>query len=445
MLCHTRGSSRTHAPGPAGARTLHGRPLSIAPAHRRAPLRVAAALVTVLVALGPATTAAAATVAPDAETAVRDIVFPVDGTSTYSDTFGACRSGCTRAHAGIDIMTAKLTPLLAATDATVTSLKGTATPDGSAGNYLILEDSAGWEYWYIHVNNDSPGTDDGANPEEWVFGPGVAQGAAVEAGQVVAYAGDSGNAEASSPHLHFEIHKPDGSVINPYRSLQAAEDGADPSPQYVTSPEHERFVRALSVDFLDRPATDDEVARHAGAMARGESRASVVAAYAESDEWVSALVSGYYESTLGRPADEEGLRYWIAQIAGGMTPADVASHFYGSSEYFTASGDSEAWVTDLYREIVRREPDEGGLAHWSGQADEGVPLAAIASSFYASMESRQTRVTGLYDALLDRAPDPSGLAHWSDRLADGRDIALAVVLAVSPEYHERAQQRSDLG
>jgi hypothetical protein len=414
------------------------------PALRRALV----ALATLLAATGlAASPASAATVASDAETAVRDIVFPVDGEYHYSDTFGSCRSGCSRAHEGTDIMTPKHTPLLAAADAEVTWMKGTATPDGSQGNYLMLRDAEGWEYWYIHINNDSPGTDDGANPDGGVFGPGIEPGAAVTAGQVVAYAGDSGNAEQSGSHLHFEIHKPDGSVINPYRSLQQAEQAgeADPSPQYVTSAEDERFVRALSVDFLDRPATDGEVSQHAGAMARGESRSSVVTAYAGSDEWVSALVTHYYESTLGRAPDEDGLRYWIDEIAGGTTPAEVASHFYGSREYFTASGDSEAWVTDLYREIVRREPDQEGLAHWSGKADDGVALATIASTFYASPESRQTRVTGLYDALLARTPDAGGLAHWSERLLDGRDIELAVVLAVSPEYHERAQRRDDLG
>ena len=412
--------------------------------------RAAVAILALLTVTGLGSSPASASVAPDAETAIRDIVFPVDGEYRYTDTYGACRSGCSRAHAGTDIMTPKLTPLVAATDATVTWLKDTATPDGSQGNYLMLRDSDGWEYWYIHINNDSPGTDDGANPKEWIFAPGIERGATVEAGELVAYAGDSGNAEHSGSHLHFEIHKPDGSTINPYRSLQAAEQGPaatqDPaSPQYVTSPEHERFVRALSVDFLDRPATDDEVARHAGAMARGESRASVVDAYASSDEWVSALVTGFYESTLERQPDADGLRHWIDAIADGMTPAEVASHFYGSAEYFAASGDSEAWVRDLYLEIVQREPDADGLAHWAGQADDGVALSTIASTFYASAESRQTRVVGLYDALLDRTPDPGGLAHWAERLLDGRDIELAVVLAVSPEYHQLAQQRADLG
>jgi hypothetical protein len=35
--------------------------------------------------------------------------------------------------------------------------------------------------------------------------------------------GDSGNSEDSVPHLHFEMHQPDGIAINPYRSLRLAE------------------------------------------------------------------------------------------------------------------------------------------------------------------------------------------------------------------------------
>jgi hypothetical protein len=45
----------------------------------------------------------------------------------------------------------------------------------------------------------------------------------VKAGQVIAFMGDSGNSETSVPHLHFEIHRPDGTAVNPYASLRAAE------------------------------------------------------------------------------------------------------------------------------------------------------------------------------------------------------------------------------
>lgn len=150
------------------------------------------------------------------------LTFPVEGPVTYSDTFGACRSGCSRSHEGTDIMGDKLQRLLAANDATVTWLRDTATPDGSRSNILVLEDSAGWEYWYIHVNNDSPGTDDGANPAQWRFAPGIEVGTLVKAGQHIAYLGDSGNAEHTAPHLHFELHRPDGTPINAYESLRNA-------------------------------------------------------------------------------------------------------------------------------------------------------------------------------------------------------------------------------
>ena len=407
---------------------------------QRATVALAIALCTLGLLGAPAS---AAEVATDAETAVRSIVFPVAGPNSYTDTFGACRSGCSRGHEGTDIMTAKLTKLVAARDATVKWLKDTATPDGSQGNYLMLKDSDGWEYWYIHINNDSPGTDDGANPKEWIFGPGIVQGATVSAGQLVGYAGDSGNAENSGSHLHFEIHKPDGSVINPYRSLQqATHTGPQPADARSISGD-EAFVAALSLDFLDRPATDGEVAAARDRMASGTDRALIVDGYAQSREWVSALIAGFYDSTLGREPDAGGLQYWIDQIDGGMTPAAVASRFYASQEYYERSGGTaDGWVGDLYEEILLRAPDAGGLRHWADKARAGVSRTVIAADFYGSLESRRTRVTALYEALLGRTPDPGGLDHWSARLTNGRDIELAVLLASSTEYYRRAAERA---
>ena len=76
-------------------------------------------------------------------------------------------------------------------------------------------DAAGWEYWYIHINNDTPGTDDGLNPLDHAFAPGIVVGGKVSAGQVVAYAGDSGNAESTGAHLHFERRHSNNCAISP--------------------------------------------------------------------------------------------------------------------------------------------------------------------------------------------------------------------------------------
>jgi hypothetical protein len=154
------------------------------------------------------------------------IVFPVDGPHSYTDDFGAPRSGG-RTHMGIDIFAAKLTPAVAAEDGYISWW---LLDEGSAGNMLELVGVSGYRYWYIHLNNDTPGTDDGAGGIRWAFAVGIEPGAPVRKGQFLGYVGDSGNAEGTQPHLHFEIHYPDGTPLNPYESLNAAIHWAEPDP-----------------------------------------------------------------------------------------------------------------------------------------------------------------------------------------------------------------------
>ena len=145
------------------------------------------------------------------------LIFPIVGDTYYSDTFGAGRSGG-RTHEGIDIMGYgwKGIPIVAAHDGVI---ERTTASSGSACCAIWgLAAGDGWETWYIHMNNDTPGTDDGKG---WGFVPGLEVGTRVEAGQLIGWVGDSGNAESVAPHLHFELHK-NGAVVNAYPSLQAA-------------------------------------------------------------------------------------------------------------------------------------------------------------------------------------------------------------------------------
>ena len=63
--------------------------------------------------------------------------------------------------------------------------------------------------------------------------PQLTVGSQVRAGQVIGYMGDSGNAEGSVPHLHFEIRRPDRVPVNPYHSLVAAEQTCAAGPEIV--------------------------------------------------------------------------------------------------------------------------------------------------------------------------------------------------------------------
>jgi len=155
---------------------------------------------------------------------LRDIEFPEVEAVTYFDDFGDCRGGegCPRRHEGIDMVGEKWQRLLSAVDGRVHDVQ-VATKGDPTGNWLTLVDDDGWTYHYGHINNDTPMTDDGRNPQQYAFGPGIVPGATVRRGQFVAYMGDSGNAEGRHAHLHFEIHDPDDRPVNPYVSLRIAE------------------------------------------------------------------------------------------------------------------------------------------------------------------------------------------------------------------------------
>ncbi|MFA6392412.1 MAG: M23 family metallopeptidase [Patescibacteria group bacterium] len=149
---------------------------------------------------------------------IRTIIFPVLGPTRYSNDFGAARSGG-RSHEGIDIIGTKHQELVAVMDGTVRLVN---YPEPYWGYAVILEGVDGYQYWYLHMNNDSPGTDDGRASGPDIYAPDIAPRLPVKQGQLIGYMGDSGNAEYTVDHLHFEIHRPDGNVINPYETLLAA-------------------------------------------------------------------------------------------------------------------------------------------------------------------------------------------------------------------------------
>ena len=149
---------------------------------------------------------------------VREIVFPVVGDVSYSQGFGDCRDGCTRLHAGIDILTSgwKGVPVVASHDGTVTATKLRGELSGCS---VTVEAADGWTTRYVHLNTDVPGTDEAG---DLCFAPGIEPGAVVPAGTLLGWVGDTGNAEETTPHLHFEIRDPDGEPVDPWLSLEAA-------------------------------------------------------------------------------------------------------------------------------------------------------------------------------------------------------------------------------
>jgi murein DD-endopeptidase MepM/ murein hydrolase activator NlpD len=126
---------------------------------------------------------------------LRGYAFPVAGKHTFSDTFGAPRSDVP-AHVGVDIFASFGTPIVAVADGRIYRV-GTLK---ISGNRLWLRDKRGYRYFYCHLSD---------------FAAAAYNGADVHAGEVIGFVGNTGDAEPTPPHLHFEVHMPDGAVVNP--------------------------------------------------------------------------------------------------------------------------------------------------------------------------------------------------------------------------------------
>ena len=197
-------------------------PMSAVPAPTAPPIVIPVDVITVS---EPTMQLAARSVPPKVDVedglgSMRSIVFPVLGPVAYADGWGDPRSGGRR-HEGTDIVGVRMQPILAVVDGVISRYQPTST--GIRGVAISIADEDGWRYNYFHNNDDTPGTDDGVASDEFRLAPGLRLGDTVVAGQIIAYMGDSGNAEESVAHLHIEFRDPDGRARPSYWSLRAAE------------------------------------------------------------------------------------------------------------------------------------------------------------------------------------------------------------------------------
>ncbi|MDQ3874094.1 MAG: M23 family metallopeptidase, partial [Actinomycetota bacterium] len=140
----------------------------------------------------------------------RGYVFPVYGPASWSDTWGAPRQN-TGWHHGADIFAPLGTPVLAVNDGTVFSVGW----NDVGGNRLWLRDEQGNQFYYAHLS---------------AFSPLAVNEASVEAGDVLGFVGNTGDAVGTPPHLHFEIH--------PVSLLALGYDGAVNPTRYLSAWQH---------------------------------------------------------------------------------------------------------------------------------------------------------------------------------------------------------------
>ncbi|HMO10390.1 MAG TPA: DUF4214 domain-containing protein, partial [Actinotalea sp.] len=154
-----------------------------------------------------------------------------------------------------------------------------------------------------------------------------------------------------------------------------------------------------------------------------------------STEFRTGLITSAYDWYLDREPDAAGLKYWLDQMAKGVTIAQIESGFLASAEYRALAGDAATWVVYLYLDVLDREPSDAEVAYWVGRLAKGTNPRDVALGFLLSTEYLTTVVGGYYDWLLGRPLDPTGTKTWVGILQKGgRDEWIIGGIVASDEY-----------
>jgi hypothetical protein len=94
------------------------------------------------------------------------------------------------------------------------------------------------------------------------------------------------------------------------------------------------------------------------------------------DGWLALDIDGsagqifrLYSAAFGRPAEAAGMGYWIWRMDAGTSLQTVSKEFMtGQPEFDKMYGinpSNEIFITQLYRNVLHRDPDAAGLQYWN--------------------------------------------------------------------------------
>ena len=162
-------------------------------------------------------------------------------------------------------------------------------------------------------------------------------------------------------------------------------------------------------------------------------------------------IARLYQAYFDRLPDQGGMDYYRQVRADGRSLASVSQEFLGSPEFVATYGnlDSQAFIEQLYRNVLGREGDATGINFWTNRLRNGQSRSAVVIEFSQSTEfveqtgtaGVQTSIEGsvyrLYLAYFLRPADSGGFAFYTNQATSRSLGSISNDFAVSPEFVER--------
>ncbi len=175
------------------------------------------------------------------------------------------------------------------------------------------------------------------------------------------------------------------------------------------------------------------------------------------------FVGDLYNTFFNRVVDAPGLAFWTGQMTGGMPRQVVLISFLFSTEFANFSNgifgttavraEIDA-VTDFYRGLLSRLPDDAGFNFWlqkfrvaqclgagsvTAEAESISSQFVLGSEYIARNRTNAQYVGDLYNAFLRRGGDLTGVLFWVGQITDGTQTREQVrqAFVASPEFSAR--------
>jgi hypothetical protein len=204
-----------------------------------------------------------------------------------------------------------------------------------------------------------------------------------------------------------------------------------PSGDVPALPAASTYVRDLYFSVLRRSPSRGDLVYWGGLLDSGVPARVVAGELTRSAEWTKARVRSIYE-LLGRKADARGLAYWTEAIRTGVVPVEAATALIvGSSEYYEHVGGTDTkFVEALYKDILSRTADPGGLAYWIGRLDAGLDRPTLVLRFVRNDERQIRLLRRAVRRVLDR-PVADADAPWAAGFAAGTNTEPRIIASVA--------------
>lgn len=196
-------------------------------------------------------------------------------------------------------------------------------------------------------------------------------------------------------------------------SLAALAASFTSSPEFISrygQTDTDGFSRQLYLNVLHRnpdAAGQQLWANYTNATSRG----AALLAFSDSVEnhqqtlpiagsRADAEATRLYQAAFNRSPDAAGLALWSGQLSQGVAVDQVAQGFVGSAEFAAAYGalDANAFVSQLYANVLYRAPDAPGLQGWLSSLASGSSRAHVMAGFAESNENRIATAGATHDA-----------------------------------------------